>query len=320
VHAPPTIAVDAMGGDGGPAIAIDAALQVAATGRARLLLVGDGAQLAVDGSVDGIEIVHAPAQVAPDAAPAALLRVQADSSLHRMYALVREGRADAAVSGGNSGALMTVGRAVLGMLPGIDRPGMLATLPTLHGSVRMIDVGASLRARQVHLVQFARLGAACCRVEQPGHVPRVALLNVGGEASKGTDAIRAAAAVLRGLGTLDFRGFVEGDAIFEAELDVIVTDGFAGNVALKVAEGAARMARHLLALGGADGGALARRLLDVRPRNGACLLGLAGCAVKSHGNADRDAFVAAVDRAIAAVVERLVPRVAAMLAADAAGG
>lgn len=330
----PTIAIDAMGGDGAPQVPVVAACQIAASRRARVLLVGDEARLLtlLPGRVGGLDVVHAATVVGASDPPVAMVRERPDSSMHRLFELVRDGAAQAAVSGGNTGALVTIGRAVLGMLPGIDRPGILATLPTVHGRVRLIDVGASLRARHEHLVQFALMGVARLSVDASvGRLPRVALLNVGTEANKGTAAIRAAALTLQQLDSLDYRGFVEGDAIFEADLDLIVTDGFAGNVALKVAEGSARMARHLLtsALAGADStagrppagprpgpgsGLDLRALLDVRRRNGASLLGLNGSVIKSHGNADADAFLAAASQAVDEALAGLPQHIAAALA------
>lgn len=340
MRAMPTIAIDAMGGDGAPQIPVAAACQIAASRRARVLLVGDEARLRslLPGQLPGLDVVHAATAIGASDPPVAMVRERPDSSMHRLFELVRDGTAQAAVSGGNTGALVTIGRAVLGMLPGIDRPGILATLPTVHGRVRIIDVGASLRARHEHLVQFALMGVARLRVDGlAGRLPRVALLNVGTEANKGTEAIRAAALTLQQLDSLDYRGFVEGDAIFEADLDLIVTDGFAGNVALKVAEGSARMAQHLLmsalaaadaaagrlstdAAAGASVGAGAgsrldfRALLDVGRRNGASLLGLNGSVIKSHGKADADAFVAAASQAVDEAMADLPQRIAAALA------
>ena len=262
-----------------------------------------------------------------DESPALALRGKPDASMRRMLELVRDGEAQAAVSAGNSGALMVLSRQVLGMLDGIDRPAMVTSVPTAAGSCLLLDLGANVDCTPQHLQQFAVMGSVLAEV-QGIRAPRVALLNIGSEPNKGNQQVRQAAALLEQscLCSLNYTGFVEGHGVYAGAADVVVCDGFAGNVLLKSSEGlASLLVERLTAVfrGGWRGrlaGLLARPLLrqlrdELHPAryNGAGLLGLRGVVVKSHGNADAEAFAAAIVRALQQVREQLPERVSRRL-------
>ena len=248
----------------------------------------------------------------------ATLRGELASSMRAAVAAVAAGDADAVVSAGNTGALMALSRHLIGMLPGIRRPAIVKALAGEDGrEFHLLDLGANIGADAAQLHQFAHMGAAAA-IKAGASQPTVGLLNIGSEVSKGPRVVRAAAELVASDGRLRYAGFVEPDRMFAAGPDVVVADGFAGNIALKAAEGAARMARYLLAeqLRAANVGELRQRLQNAgeayNPQryNGAILLGLASLVVKSHGKADRHGFASAVRQAVAAHAGTLVAEVA----------
>lgn len=308
------IAVDAMGGDFAPSIVVEG------VSRARRLspdlsfsLFGDEAKLrpllAAQPGLDGaVAIVHTPDFVPGDAKPSAALRQGRNSSMRLAIDAVKEGEAAAAVSAGNTGALMAMAKVVLKTLPGIDRPAIASVMPARQRPVVVLDLGANVDCTAADLFQFAVMGEVYARVILGIEKPSLGLLNIGTEELKGDSVVRAAAAMLREAPlALDFQGFVEGTALAEGTVDVVVTDGFTGNVALKVAEGTAAMiGRRLREAFEGDwrarlGYLLARPALatfrdrlDPRRYNGAMFLGLGGVVVKSHGGTDGLGFAAAI--------------------------
>jgi len=323
---PLTIALDGMGGDIGPDVVVLAAVRVlATTGNAlRLILVGQEdvlsaklAQLKAK-SHPHLVIRHASQLVSMDEAPAQALRVKKDSSMRVAINLVKQGEADACVSAGNTGALMATARFVLKTLPGIDRPAICTTLPTVRGHVRVLDLGANVDSKAEHLLQFAVMGSVLATVNGIER-PRVGLLNIGEEDIKGNEQVKDAARLLAS-SDLNYIGFVEGDGIFLDPVDVVVCDGFVGNVALKSTEGVAKLIRHymtqefkrnpLTRLAGLIALPVLRafsRKIDPRRYNGASLLGLQSIVIKSHGGADALAFANAI-RAAVLEVEQAVPQ------------
>jgi len=326
VNRPLTIALDGMGGDIGSDVIIPAALQVLKTsGEAlRLILVGQEdvlsaglARLKAKGHPQ-ISIHHASQLVSMDESPAQALRVKKDSSMRVAINLVKQGDADACVSAGNTGALMATARFVLKTLPGIDRPAICTTMPTVRGHVRVLDLGANVDSKAEHLLQFAVMGSVLAAVNGIER-PRVGLLNIGEEAIKGNEQVKEAARLLA-VSDLNYIGFVEGDGIYLDDVDVVVCDGFVGNVALKSSEGVAKLIRHYMTqefkrnLLTRLAGLVAlpvlrafRRRIDPRHYNGASLLGLPGIVIKSHGGADALAFANAIRVAILEV-EQAVPQ------------
>ncbi len=329
---PSWIAVDAMGGDEGLAV------MLAGVARARrrfegvrFLLVGDenaiGAGLKNHPNLSQhSEIVHAPELVTAAEKPSQAIRRAKTISMGITIDLVKRGRAAAAVSSGNTGALMAMAKLALRMLPGIDRPALAAPLPTLgDNDVVMLDLGANTECDARNLVQFAIMGAAYARIIFELERPRVGLLNIGSEDQKGTDEIRDAAQILRDADTLPmaFTGFVEGDKLARGDHDVIVCDGFAGNIALKTAEGTARFVADLLKrafssstrsklgfLISRPATELLRDHLDPNNHNGAVFLGLGGVVVKSHGGANELGVATAIGNAVKLVRADLTRRIA----------
>lgn len=318
-----------MGGDHGLSVTVPAALGfLKQVDDARLLLVGQkdaiDQALAKSRTVDStrIEVRHASEVVAMDDPPAAALRSKRDSSMRVAIELVKSGDADACVSAGNTGALMAISRFVLKMQPGIDRPAIAAQLPNqTGGTTTMLDLGANVDCEPRHLLQFAVMGAALVTALEGKERPTVGLLNIGEEVIKGNDTVKQAGELLRE-STLDFRGNVEGNDIYEGTTDVVVCDGFVGNIALKTSEGLARMLgdfireeykRHvftrLMALLSLPVLMRFRKRLDHRRYNGASLVGLRGVVIKSHGSADAYAFEFALRRAYDAVRNGLVQRI-----------
>ncbi len=334
------IAIDCMGGDHGPSVTVPAALRfLVEHSAAQLILVGQESVLRplLGSQLDNprLRIVHASEVVGMDESPALALRNKKDSSMRVAINLVKSGEADACVSAGNTGALMAISRFVLKMLPGIDRPAICAPLPTVNGHTHMLDLGANVDCGPEHLLQFGIMGAMLVAAMEHKDRPTVGLLNIGEEEIKGNEVVKAAAELLRGSG-LNFIGNVEGDGIYKGDADVVVCDGFVGNVALKTSEGLAQM------LGSSLRGEFKRNWLtklaaliaisvlnnfkkrfDHRRYNGAILLGLKGISVKSHGSADELAFGNAIGRAYEAaknrVVERIAGRIAEMTTAVPAG-
>ena len=326
------IAVDAMGGDDGLAV------MLAGVARARhqfegmrFLLVGDEAAIreglkAHPNLSQHSEIVHAPEVVGSSDKPTQAIRRAKKTSMGIAIDLVKQGRAAAAVSSGNTGALMAMAKLSLRMLPGIDRPALAARLPTLGDTdMVMLDLGANTECDARNLVQFAIMGAAYARTALDIPHPRVALLNIGSEDMKGTDEIRDAAAQLRATPAVDmqFNDFIEGDRLSRGEVDVVVCDGFSGNIALKTAEGTARFVADLLKrafrssvrsklgfLISRPATELLRDHLDPNNHNGAVFLGLNGIVVKSHGGATERGVATAIGNAAKMVRNDLVRRIA----------
>ena len=308
------IALDAMGGDHAPSSVLDGARLVSERHRdIRFLIFGDETRLeALMGGMGTLssvaEIRHAPGQVGPDDKAGQALRRGHDTSMRLAIDAVAEGEARGVVSGGNTGALMAISKVVLRTLPGIERPAIAAVFPTLRGGSVVLDLGANIDCDANNLVQFAVMGAAFARTVLGQPRPTVGLLNVGEEELKGNDTVRLAAQMLRSAELpLEFHGFIEGDDITKGTTDVVVTDGFTGNIALKTAEGSAKLYTHYLRL--AFGQSLLTRLsyllakpalramrdrLDPRTHNGGVFLGLNGISVKSHGGADETGFAAAI--------------------------
>lgn len=333
------IAIDCMGGDHGPSVTVPAAIQfLIDRPAAHLILVGQEGVLRplLGRHVDDerLRIVHATEVVGMDESPALALRNKKDSSMRVAINQVKSGDADACVSAGNTGALMAISRFVLKMLPGIDRPAICAPLPTAKGHTHMLDLGANVDCSPEHLLQFAIMGAMLVSAMEHKERPTVGLLNIGEEEIKGNEVVKAAAELLRA-SDLNFVGNVEGDGIYKGEADVIVCDGFVGNVALKTSEGLAQMLATslrnefkrnwltkiaaLIAISVLNN---FKRRFDHRRYNGAVLLGLKGISVKSHGSADIMAFGNALSRAYDAaengVLDRISGRIAEMVAAQSA--
>jgi glycerol-3-phosphate acyltransferase PlsX len=320
-----TIALDVMGGDHGPDVVLPAALRfLKMRPDFRLLLVGDRdiveQGLAGLGETDNhrLEIQHASQTVEMDELPSHALRFKKDSSMRVAIDMVKTGRAQACVSAGNTGALMATARFVLKTLPGIDRPAICTSLPTMTGHTWMLDLGANIDSSPEHLFQFGLMGSVLARAVDGNSAPSVGLLNIGAEEMKGSETIKEAATLLTA-SELNYAGFVEGDDVYGGKVDVVACDGFAGNIALKSSEGVARMISHfirrefnrniltrLAALVAMPVLRAFRRRIDPRRYNGASLLGLRGSVIKSHGGADALAFSHAIEVA-AAVVERNVP-------------
>lgn len=320
------IAIDVMGGDHGPEVTVRAAARfLSRHPSAHLLLVGDQAtieqQLAAQHGIDRerIEIVHADQVVAMDESPAIALRTKKRSSMRLAIDLVKDGRAQAAVSAGNTGALMATAKFVLKTLPGIERPAICTALPNESGHTHVLDLGANVDCDAEHLFQFAVMGSVLVEAFDENPAPRVGLLNVGAEAIKGNDTVKSAAERLES-GPVNYIGFVEGDDIYKGGVDVVVCDGFVGNVALKSSEGVAKMISHFLrqefkrgvlsrvaALMAMPVLARLKKRVDPGRYNGASLLGLQGIVIKSHGGANVDAFGNALDVALREI-EKDVPR------------
>ena len=324
-----TVAVDAMGGDHGPHVTIPAALRcVAANELLNIILVGPGDAMEAELKAQRrqhagprVRLHHASEVVAMDEAPAYALRNKKDSSLRVVIDLVKSGEADACVSAGNTGALMATAKFVLKTLPGIERPAIATTMPTRKGEVLMLDLGANVECSPQQLLQFGIMGAMLVAATTRKPDPSIGLLNVGTEDIKGSDMVKEAADLFRA-SHLNFHGYVEGDDIYRGTTDVVVCDGFVGNVALKTSEGLARMLAELLReefdrnLLTRLAGAIAlpvlnafKRRVDPRRYNGATLLGLRGVVVKSHGGADRFGFEQAINTAVGEVQNSVLRRI-----------
>jgi glycerol-3-phosphate acyltransferase PlsX len=320
-----TLSLDAMGGDVGPDVVVPAGvLALEADPGLRLVFVGDERKLAphVQGITsafrDRVRIQHASQQVTMDESPSRALRMKKDSSMRVAMDLVKSDEAQACVSAGNTGALMATARFVLKMIPGIARPAIITALPTMQGHTHVLDLGANVDCEAEHLFQFGVMAAEVVRAVDGVDSPRIALLNIGEEAIKGNDQVKTAARLLSE-SALNYVGYVEGDGIYKGGVDIIVCDGFVGNVALKASEGVATMVAYYLrrsftsSVMAKVAGLLAlpvlkgfRKRIDPRRYNGASLVGLQGIVVKSHGGADALAFANAIK--IAKVeVEKDVP-------------
>jgi glycerol-3-phosphate acyltransferase PlsX len=327
------IAVDAMGGDHGPAVTVPASLDfLEARPGAELLLVGLEAPLRAELARQGaashprVRVVPASEVVGMDEEVRKAIRTKKNSSMRVAIDLVKGGQAQACVSAGNTGALMGTAKFVLKTLPGIDRPAICAVLPTRHGQVYMLDLGANADCTPEHLLQFAIMGATLVAVVEGRDRPTVGLLNIGSEEIKGNAVVKEAGELLRA-SAINFHGNVEGNDIYKGTTDVVVCDGFVGNVALKTSEGIAKMMgdflkeeytrtvfRRFAALVSLPVIKAFRDRVDHRRYNGATLIGLRGIVVKSHGSADRLAFATALSRAEAEAGHGLNDRIAEEIA------
>lgn len=332
-----TLAVDCMGGDHGPAVVVPAVFDfLRQDPGCSAILIGRTDDLEpflkqVDPALEGRwSVEHASEVVEMHDPITTALRLKKDSSMRVMTNLVKEGKANGAVSAGNTGALMAVSRFVLKTLPGIDRPAIASTLPTMRGHTYVLDLGANVDCAPEHLLQFGIMGAMLAAALEHDERPSVGLLNIGEEDIKGNDAVKRAGELLKESG-LNFVGNVEGDDIYKGTVDVVVCDGFVGNVALKTSEGLARMVstflreefgRNVLTkLAGLCAMPVLKAFkarLDPRRYNGASLLGLKGVVVKSHGSADVYAYRHALAQAAEAARQNLPEKIAVRMAAMSA--
>jgi len=326
-----TVSIDAMGGDAGPSVIVAAVSRaIVRHPTVKFLLHGDEAELTPllakrKKLADRVEMRHAPERVKMEDKPSQIVRRGRNTSMWRAIESVAKKEADVAISAGNTGALMAMSLLQLRPLDSIDRPAIAALWPTMRGQSVVLDVGANISADAEQLVDFAVMGQAFARAVLGLEKPTLGILNVGEEDQKGNEAVRGAAQILRTAGLpIDFQGFVEGDDISGGTVDVVVTDGFTGNVALKTAEGAAKLVigflrnsltRSLLGKIGAvfASGALnaLRRKLDPRASNGGVFLGLNGIVVKSHGGTDALGFASALDMAIDMVRADVISKIVA---------
>lgn len=312
------IALDAMGGDFGPSVVVPAALGMMVNNRfLHLILVGNKdileAEIKKHKKIDAnanITIKHASQCVAMDELPSQALRGKKDSSMRVAINLVKSGDAHACVSAGNTGALMATARFVLKTLPGIDRPAIITALPTMNGQTHMLDLGANVDSSAENLFEFAVMGSALTSAVENIDQPKLGLLNIGEEEIKGNECVKEAARLLAN-SDLNYIGFIEADAINKGEVDVIVCDGFIGNVSLKTTEGVAKMISHYMKqefrknwitrLAGLMVLPILKSFkakIDPRHYNGASFVGLQGIVIKSHGGADELAFKTAINEAI----------------------
>lgn len=309
-----------MGGDHGVPVVVAAAKRVISDVGAdnlSLVLVGDKATIQAELSKIGlasnknITVQHASQCVEMDESPALALRNKKDSSMRVAINLVKSGDADACVSAGNTGALMATARFVLKMLPGIDRPAICSTLPAIQGHTHMLDLGANVGSDAEHLLQFAVMGSTLVKVMDQNPNPTIGLLNIGSEEIKGDATIKAAAKLIADHPSLNYYGFVEGDDIYQGTVDIVVCDGFIGNIALKASEGVAKMMGYYIKeeftrnMTSKLAGLFAKPVLkafksriDPREYNGASFLGLRGIVIKSHGGADEYSFAKAIQVAM----------------------
>ncbi|MGB1557287.1 MAG: phosphate acyltransferase PlsX [Oceanococcaceae bacterium] len=330
-----TLAIDGMGGDHGPEVVVEAcALALRDNPGIRLLIVGRPENLEGPMQRHGLKteprcsLRPATEVVGMDEEPAKALRQKKDSSMRVALDLVAQGQADAAVSAGNTGALMATARFVLKMIPGIDRPAIMSALPSVRGLTQVLDLGANTECTAEQLLQFARMGSAASRILSGEARPSVGLLNIGSEAIKGNAVVKQTAELLRA-SSLNFHGYVEGNDIYHGTVDVVVCDGFTGNIMLKASEGLARLLMDQLK--GVFAGSLYGRMiavaglpilkklkkeLDPGQYNGASLVGLRGVVVKSHGGADAPAFANAIKIAALEAEDELPRRIAEALAED----
>ncbi|MFU9135652.1 phosphate acyltransferase PlsX [Erwinia tasmaniensis] len=334
-----TLALDAMGGDFGPCVTVPAAMQALASAlHLHLLLVGDPDKImpllakADSAALARLQIIPAESVIASDAKPSWAIRHSRGSSMRVALELVKEGRAAACVSAGNTGALMGLSKLLLKPLEGIERPALMTVLPhQMQGKTVVLDLGANVESDSAMLVQFAIMGAVVAEELLAIAQPRVALLNIGQEENKGIASIREAADILRESDDINYIGYLEGNDLLTGKTDVLVCDGFVGNITLKTMEGVVRMFLSLLKsqgegkkrvwwlslLGHFLKKRLARRFGHLNPDqyNGACLLGLRGTVIKSHGAANQSAFAAAIEQAEQAVRRQVPERIAARLQA-----
>ncbi len=329
------VAVDGMGGDFGPPVVVEAcarALQNNAD--LHLLIVGQPEALQPElarhkiAAHPRVEVVAATEVVEMGEEPAKALRTKKDSSMRVAINLVSEGRASAAVSAGNTGALMAIARFVLKMINGLDRPAIMSALPSANGETQVLDLGANAECTPENLLQFARMGSAACRILTGKAAPTIGVLNIGSEVVKGNAVVKEAAELIRAT-NLNYYGFVEGDDIYKGTVDVVVCDGFSGNVMLKASEGLAHLLvddlkkvfksslyAKFIALLGAPVLLSLKSQLDPGQYNGASLVGLKGVVVKSHGGADAKSMAHAIEIAALEGADNLPQRIAEALATD----
>lgn len=321
-----TIAIDAMGGDHGLPVVIPACLQaMKKNADLKLVLVGIESQikkhLKKHNAVLGpkLSIVHAAEVVEMDELPSHALRNKKDSSMRVAINLVKEGKAQACVSAGNTGALMATARFVLKTLPGIDRPAIIAELPALKGNTRVVDLGANVDSCAEHLFQFAVMGSALIQALEKKAKPKIGLLNIGVEEIKGNDQVKRTAHMLAECKLLNYIGYVEGDQFYSGEVDLVVCDGFVGNSALKASEGLAKMMltvlresftknwlAKLVGLMAKPALSHLKNRMDPAKYNGASMLGLNGVVIKSHGGAKELAYCYAIEQAVLQVKNNVV--------------
>ena len=324
------IALDAMGGDFGPEVVLPAAVQVVKKHKnVGIILVGDEDVLKAQAEKSGvdlngaladrIQIQHASQIIEMHDEPAMAIRKKKDSSMRVAIDLVKEGRAQAAVSAGNTGALMGTAKFVLKTVPGIDRPAICTTIPSITGHTHMLDLGANVDCSGENLCQFAVMGSVLAEAIDNIERPRVGLLNIGSEAMKGNALVKEADVLLANA-PINYIGFVEGDDIYNGRTDIVVCDGFVGNVSLKTSEGVAKMISHFMKeefgknLYNKIAAIIAlpvlkafKKRIDPRAYNGASMLGLNGIVIKSHGGTDVFGFANAIEIAIKEV-EKSVPQ------------
>lgn len=325
-----TLSIDAMGGDFGPQVTVPASLAcLRKNPNLKLIMVGDEALLsgllsdAIQSFKDRISIQHASQVVEMDEPPQKALKNKKDSSMRVAINLVKEGKADGCVSAGNTGALMATARFVLKMIPGIERPAIISTLPSIFGHTHVLDLGANVDSSAEHLYQFAVMGEEVVKAVENIDKPKIGLLNIGEEDMKGNEQVKAAAKLLEN-SALNYIGYVEGNSINagSVKVDLIVTDGFVGNVALKSIEGAAKMigsklkdsfSKNLLTkLAGLIAYPVLKSLkdsIDPRRYNGASFIGLRGLVIKSHGGADALAFETAIHLAEVEVAQDVIRKI-----------
>jgi glycerol-3-phosphate acyltransferase PlsX len=321
-----SIAIDAMGGDYGLPVVLPACLKaVALNPRLHLILVGQEQRIRAQlkklraSSHPQISVVHASEVIRMDDSPSSALRNKKDSSMRLAINLVKEGQASACVSAGNTGALMAIARFVLKTLPGIDRPAIISEMPTAKGKTRVIDLGANVDSCAEHLFQFAVMGSALIQAVDQQPSPRIGVLNIGVEEIKGNDQVKHTAYLLSSCKMMNYVGYVEGNQFFTGDVELVVCDGFVGNVALKASEGLARLMLTVLKEAFESRiwlkiiGLLARPALiylkakmDPAKYNGASLLGLNGVVVKSHGSANVEAFHYAIQQAFLQVDHQVI--------------
>jgi glycerol-3-phosphate acyltransferase PlsX len=319
-----------MGGDFGPKVTVPAALLTLEKHKnLHLILVGNESLIRHELktqknhlAVNRLQVLHASEQVAMDELPSIALRTKKDSSMRVSINLIKEGKAKACVSAGNTGALMAIARFVLKTLPGVDRPAIITSLPTFNRDkeIRMLDLGANVDSSAEHLFQFAVMGSVLVSALDNIKHPKVALLNIGQEEIKGNDQVKDTAQLLTDSSFINYIGYIEGNDIFLGLADVVVCDGFIGNVALKTLEGSAKLFSSYLkdAFNQTWYTKLSAMLLrpvinnvratmDPGRRNGASLIGLQGIVIKSHGGAKIDAFANAIEEAVHEV-EKNIPQ------------
>ncbi|MCC4833408.1 MULTISPECIES: phosphate acyltransferase PlsX [Shewanella] len=321
-----TLALDVMGGDNGPLVTVPAALQALKfNSQLSIILVGNQTEIDpflvdIDSAIRArIQIIHTTEVITMCDRPIQAIRSRKQSSMRLALELVKDGKAQACVSAGNTGALMALAKILLKTLPGVDRPALVSCLPAVTGKpVYLLDLGANVSCDSETLFQFAVMGSVLCEAVHKRARPKVALLNVGIEDVKGNDQVQQAAQYLLDTEQVNYTGFIEGDEIFTGTVDVIVCDGFVGNITLKTSEGIAKLLVHQLKRGLTQGlfvrmlsKLLAPRIQSVLSKmnpdhyNGASLIGLRGIVVKSHGNADEAAYLQAINLAATEAKRRL---------------